>query len=370
MPSAELHLILVWHNALDQAERILLDAEQQFTVCDVLKVHWSPEKFSRNLTKFYDDDLPEGSDKEQHCGVGGFLLIIVEDDSPVHARRPVSRGGRERVNTKMHAAKTRYRAWTGGGHRVHTSLDSREFARDSFLLLGRQAERYRPGASLVWGGSISDVQADLVGTDGWDDVQQLARALELTGAFVVLDRTAADDLTLLVEDFWSATVMATGAKPVEARFGRHDLSVDGRSRTVELHEVGGGHLDPDWQSDMIARRGWDAEGLPVLSPEDRFYSVLYRGLFHEPDLVEARAAELRVLAARHRLPDGDFLDDALAHRVLDDYLARMGYGHARARAPAEPTEPSRLRGAARAVKRRATRVPGAVAAVARARRRT
>src|SRR5207302_4639797 len=341
-----------------------------FTICDVLRIHWSAERFSRNLTKFYDDDLPPGSDKELHCGVGEFLLTVVEDESPEHGRRTVSRGGVERVSTKMHAAKARYREWTGGGHRVHTSLDDREFARDSFLLLGRQAERYRPGASPAWDGEISDLHVDLVGTDGWDDVQQLARALELTGAFVVLDRTAADDLTLLVEDFWSATVMATGAKPVEARFGRHDLFVDGRPCILELHEVGGGHLDPDWQSDMIARRGWDAEGLPVLSPEDRFYSVLYRGLFHEPDLVEARAAELRVLAARHRLPDGDFLDDALAHRVLDDYLARMGYGHARARAPAEPTEPSRLRGAARAVKRRATRVPGAVAAVARARRRT
>lgn len=335
-PSSELHLILVWHNALEQAERILLDAEQHFTVCDVLRIHWTPERFSRNLTKFYDDDLPAGSDKERHCGVGEFLLIVVEDDSPAHARRPVSRGGRERVSTKMHAAKTRYRDWTGGGHRVHTSLDSREFARDAFLLLGRQAERYRPGASLVWDGSISDVHADLVGSDGWDDVQQLARALELTGPFVVLDRTEVGDLTLLVEDFWSATVMATGAKPTEERFGRHELSVGGRPCTLELHEAGGGHLDPDWQFEMLARREWDGEGVPVLAAEDRVHYVLYRGLFHESDLPEAEETEAR--------------------RVLEDYLARMGYGHARVRAPAAPPKPSRLRGAARAVKRRATGV--------------
>ena len=342
MPSAELHLILLWHNALDQADRIILDAQQHFTVCDVLRIHWSPERFSRNLTKFYDDDLPEGSDKERHCGVGEFLLIVVEDGSPVHARRPVSRGGRERVSTKMHAAKARYRDWTGGGHRVHTSLDSREFSRDSFLLLGRRAERYRPG--LVWDGSISDVHADLVGTDGWDDVQQLARALELTGPFVVLDRTA-EGMAILVEDFWSATVMATGAKPAEERFGRHELSVGGRPCILELHEAGGGHLDPDWQFDMLARCEWDGDGLPVLSPDDRLYSVLYRGLFHEPDLLQARAAELGALA-----------DPVAARRALGDYLARTGYGHARVRAPAAPPRPSRLRGVARAVKRRATRV--------------
>jgi hypothetical protein len=325
-PSSELHLILVWHNALEQADRILLDAQEHFTVCDVLRIHWSPERFSRNLTKFYDDDLPPGSEKERHCGVGDFLLIVVEDDSPEHARRPVSRGGLERVSTRMHAAKARYREWTGGGHRIHTSLDSREFARDSFLLLGRQAERYRRG--LVWAGSISDLHVDLVGTDGWDDVQQLARGLELTGPFVVLDRTAAGDLTLLVEDFWSATVMATGAKPAEERFERHELLVGGRPCTFELHELGGGHLDPDWEADMLARRVRDADGLPVLSPDDRRHYVLYRGS-----------------------------RDADAQRALDDYLARMGYGRPRVRAA---TDPSRLHNLAHALKLRAIRAAARV----------
>jgi hypothetical protein len=267
-PSSELHLILVWHNALAQADRILHDAEESFTVLDVLRVHWRPEKFSRNLTKFYDDDLPPGSDKERHCGVGEFLLIIVEDDEPAYARRPVSRGGKERVSSNMHAAKARYREWTDGGHRIHTSLDSREFARDSFLLLGRRAERYRTGGSPPWDGSISDLHCDLVGTDGWDDVRQLAQALDLTGPFVLLDRTE-DVLTILVEDFWSATVMATGAKPAQEGVGRHEISVEGRRCILELREAGGGRLDPGREFDLLARREWDAEGLPVLSPEGR-----------------------------------------------------------------------------------------------------
>jgi hypothetical protein len=324
-PSSELHLILVWHNALPQADRILHDAEQHFTICDVVRIHWSPERFSRNLMKFYDDDLPPGSDKERHCGVGEFLLIVVEDGSPAYARRPVSRGGRERVSTKMHAAKARYREWTGGGHRIHTSLDSREFARDSFLLLGREAERFRPG--LVWDGAISDLHVDLVGTDGWEDVRQLARGLELTGPFVVLDRTEAG-MAILVEDFWSATVIATGTKPVEQRFGRHELVVGGRPCTLELYELGGGHLDPDWEADMLARRVRDAEGVPVLSPEDRRHYDLYRGD-----------------------------RDADAQRALDDYLARTGYGRPRVRLPVEP---SRLHSVAHALRLRAARAAARV----------
>jgi len=249
-PSSELHLILVWHNALDQADRILADAQQNFTVCDVMRIHWSPERFSRNLTKFYDDDLPEGSDKERHCGVGEFLLIVVEDDSPDYARRPVSRGGKERVSTKMHAAKARYREWTGGGHRIHTSLDSREFARDSFLLLGRRAERYRAG--LVWDGSISDLHVDLVGTDGWEDEQELARALELTGPFVVLDRNE-EGMSIRVDDFWSATVMATGAKPAGEGLGRHELTVGGRPCILEIREAREGRLKAHAQRPRTSR---------------------------------------------------------------------------------------------------------------------
>jgi hypothetical protein len=324
--SSELHLILVWHNALEQADRILLDAQRHFTVSDVLRLHWSPERFSRNLTKFYDDDLPPGSDKERHCGVGEFLLIVVEDDAPDHGRRPVSRGGVERVSTKMHAAKARYRDWTGGGHRIHTSLDSREFARDSFLLLGRRAKRYRPGAP-PWDGEISDLHVDLVGTDGWDDVQQLARGLELTGPFVVLDRTETG-MAMLVEDFWSATVMATGAKPAAERLGRHELVVGGRPCALELHEVGGGHLDPDWQADMLTRRVRDGDGLPVLVSEDRFHYVLHRGTRNADE-----------------------------QRTLDSFLARMGYGPPRVRAPIEP---SRLHSLAHTLRLRAGRAAARV----------
>ena len=97
---------------------------------------------------------------------------------------------------------------------------------------------------------------------------------------------------------------------------------------LELHELGGGHLDPDWEADMLARRVRNAEGLPVLSPEDRRHYVLYRG-------------------AR----------DADAQRTLDDYLTRMGYGHARVRAP---TEASRLHSVAHALRLRAARAAARV----------
>jgi hypothetical protein len=91
---------------------------------------------------------------------------------------------------------------------------------------------------------------------------------------------------------------------------------------------------------MIERRVWSTEGPPVLSPEDRFDSLLYRGLHYEPGLLEACTPELRALAAEHDLPDGVFADTRLAQDLLTSYLARMGYGHAYRRPPPVPTKPS------------------------------
>lgn len=339
-PDPELHLILIWHNALDQADRILADAQAHFTVCDVLRIHWSRERFSQNLTRFYDYDLPPGSDKERHCGAGEFIAIVAEDASPAYAPRPVSRGGRERVNTTIHAAKARYREWTGGGHRVHTTLDPSEFEHDTFLLLGQRADAYRPGACPAWDGTISDVRADLAGTNGWETEGQLIRALELTGRFAVLDRETGR-LTILVEDFWSATVMARCSTPGNEA---QEVTIGASPRTLELHGVRRGHLDPDWEADILDRRTRDPGGTPVASPEDRRHYLLHRGLFHEPELLRRRAAELGPLA-----------DPAEARRALDRYFGRMGYGRARVRGPAEPPPPPRARRLAGAVKRRAVR---------------
>jgi hypothetical protein len=349
-PLGELHLVLIWHNALDQAERILADVEEHFTVSDVLRIHWSPRRFSRDLTSFYHTDLPPGSEKERHCGVGEFLLLVVEDRDPVYAVRRVSQG-RQFVNTKMHAAKERYREWSGGGHRIHTTLDQPEFERDSFLLLGPRAQHYRVGASDSWDRKITDLFVDVVGMGGWDDRKQLLTATELNTPSVVMEHSEGGKLTLLTEDLWLVSVAASGLAPEKQEFARYDLTIGGNPQTVELHEVGGGHLDPDWQSDMIERRVWETEGLPVLSPEDRFYSLLYRGLHHEPGLLEACAPELRALAVEYDLPDGDFGDTRLAQDNLMSYLARMGYGHGFRRPPPVPPKPSLVERSRRAVGR-------------------
>ena len=58
--------------------------------------------------------------KEVHCGVGPFLLCIIEDHSPKHEFRETTKGKRL-VNINTFDSKQAYRMWTGGGHKIHAT---------------------------------------------------------------------------------------------------------------------------------------------------------------------------------------------------------------------------------------------------------
>ena len=69
----ELHLFIVWHNALTDAPAIVQDMSAHFTIKRVYAITWSDAQFPENLSRFYGQKLPRDSYKEVHCGRGPFL---------------------------------------------------------------------------------------------------------------------------------------------------------------------------------------------------------------------------------------------------------------------------------------------------------
>ena len=151
-PRPELHLFLLWSRARKRETEILDDIRSTFRVVDMMEVTWGRRGFAENLTRFYGEKLPHGSRKQLHCGSGPFLVVVVEDERPAYVT-PAE--GHRRVNESMWEARGRYRALTGGGHRVHATLDPQEFEHDLFLLVGEGAERYEPDSS--WQGQVERV---------------------------------------------------------------------------------------------------------------------------------------------------------------------------------------------------------------------
>jgi len=226
-----LYLFLLWSESRPQESRILADLSSQFTIRDLIDVHWTTdETFARNLTRMYGDALPPGSEKELHCGTGPFLAVVVEDHRPRYRVRRTSRGLTV-LNSSIFDARLRYRRWTGGGYRVHASDSALETQRNLVLLFGKGTAEFRAGRPPVAGPRRYD--ADPIGTTGWDSIGQLLLALKTYGAQLITLSETEDKLTVIAIDVWWVERIAGGC---ELSPGVREVQVAGRSLELTFCE--------------------------------------------------------------------------------------------------------------------------------------
>ncbi len=224
-----------------------------------MEITWSRRRFAANLTRFYGEKLPPGSRKQWHCGSGPFLVVVVEDVRPHYA---APEPGRPPVNRRMLEARARYRELTGGGHRVHATLDTYEFAHDLFLLLGANAERFAGRGE--WDGQVGRVRSETTGSLGWSDLDQLYEALTVTLPWVIvagdsdivprgIPPSQSDaDLELLVDDAWWGHATILGRR--RRRSNTREVSVGGRRLSIAVWAFGEGPADARWDRDVLERR--------------------------------------------------------------------------------------------------------------------
>jgi hypothetical protein len=224
-------VFVLWERARPSQTRILDDIARRFELCDVLEVTWPPELFSRNLTRLYGEALPSGSEKEQQCGTGPFVVAVATDRNPRYGLRRTTRGF-HRVNTRLARAKARYRRWAGGDFRVHGSLDRVEAERDLRLLLGVPAKALVGGR---WDGVIRAGGADAT---AWADVSDLVAAIAAaTPATLGADEAAG--VHIVAEDVWWAVVIAGGDPPAsDARTAQTTVTIGGRPRELRVTALG------------------------------------------------------------------------------------------------------------------------------------
>lgn len=350
---SDLHLFVVWSRGREKEDEILSDLAHDFELLDVAEITWTARDFSRNLTRFYGEALPSGSEKERHCGNGPFLVIVVRDSRPENRLRSLAHGKAQVIDVRTLDAKERYRVWTGGGHRVHATLDAREFAHDLFLLLGRLPTDYEDAQH--WNGEIVSYRRDLSGAGGWRDVGELLTALELTAGRVALTEPIGSDgrLSLAVEDPWWAAVVADGEPGVQDPWAReHVVHISGRDVRLQLESTASSKQDGTRQVvgawaqrlragaiDLTSRLSSRKAGLALvyhglaLSPGDPSQEIM------APHGLQEFAAQLRLLKRRYRIVRASELPEAVRSRrrgarlpialTFDDDLA----SHARLAAP-------------------------------------
>ncbi|HWD18472.1 MAG TPA: glycosyltransferase, partial [Verrucomicrobiae bacterium] len=336
--TAEHHLFIIWEHGRGEHARILESLRGQFELVAVREMHWSAARVSENFTRFYGQKLPPGSFKEEHCGTGAFLAIVLRDTAPRYENRATSKGERL-VNVNTFDAKQRFRTWTGGGHRIHATDNEQETRHDVALLFGESLAQFlaaRPGA---WDGVIESFPGDLAGAGGWRNLAYFFSILNETVNYLVLrnyewlpdqfSTTEHGDIDLLTDAPADLAFIVHGEKVFpETHRVHYAVPIGGERVLFDFRFVGDDYYDQRWEKDMLARRLQLANGLHVPAAEDYFYSLLYHALLHKRAVAPDYIGKLRALGAVAGLPWAEklsFANPKLWRSALAEWLTAHNY---------------------------------------------
>lgn len=323
LKSAELHLIVLWQTARIAEEKILADIKTKLEIVATGILSW-PGDAEPCFGEFYGANLPEAKGKVMECGEGAFRYVVVRDNNPVYDYEDTSRG-LERVNKNLFALKNLYRAWTGGGHKVHTTNSPEEFCRDIKLLTNHAAEEWEKGLPE---GELKV----LPGHDGWASLRELFAFLDQLIPYVVLrnaemlpdgfDPSVHGDIDLLVPDAVQCASLL-GAKKVfpEPHRVHYEVMVAGEPVRFDFRYIGDDYYCRGWEEAMLRNRR-NVNGVNLLSPEDAFYALVYHALYQKK-AIAVDYHEKAAAMAKDAGIEGENYDAWLLE--LEKFLKRNGY---------------------------------------------
>lgn len=328
---SEIHLVIIWSYGLSQLEKILTDLQQLFIVRRHYQISWTEQNFSTNMTRFYGQNLPTGSGKEAHCGRGSFHAFIVEDLSPKYDKRLTSRGD-EKVNINLFDAKTKYRGWTGGGHRVHATNNSHEASKDIWLLLHQDIDSFRNERVTT----PIEIEQDLIGANGWPSLSHLFETVNRLSNYVVLRNFESlpyeyfvsehGDIDLMTDDLNNLVYITNASKIFDQPHRVHyKVKIDGQYIPFDFRYVGDNYYDHLWQEKLLFQREFDENGFYKLNLRNYFYSIVYHALIHKAEIANDYVERIIKIGSDfgldcNKLPDQNYLEEVLANYInLNDY---------------------------------------------------
>lgn len=343
----DLHMFVLWEHACEQWPAIVQDITQHFTVLDIRHITWPTAHVDDNFLRLYAAPPQRGTGthfkRKEIVGAGTFAVVTVEDRAPRYIYDRTFSKKVELVNRAIVEAKARYRDWTGGGFRVHSSNSLGEFFRDMTLLVGADELTRLIARTEPYAGEPAVVAASLAGADGWPSLQALfehlvrgvdcmvLRNFEQLPASLLAGDADIDALCRSPHDV-AAIANATVRVDANGKFACETL-VGGAPLPMDLRFVGDGYYDAAWQSDMLARAQLRNGCVLVPAPEDHFFSLLYHAKLHKRAVKPTYGPRLAELAQAIGLPSYagcNLADDATAAGLLAGYLAA---GHYRASVP-------------------------------------
>lgn len=304
----ELHLVIIWGNARYKEQLIIEDLKKKFVIHQIYDITWSPELVSSNFSRFYGVNLPLNSFKETECGTGEFRLIIIEDNNPIYDYRLTSKG-EQIVNTNLFDAKTKYREWTGGGHKIHATNNTFEYEHDISLLLGYHELQciYKSPASII----PQKKHTDIIGAKGWNSIEELFNTLNHTIEYVTLRGgtnlinntfdTLHGDTDILTSEPTNAIFIING-EPLSTTRPHELITIKNEKYVIDIWGTSLGYFDPSWEEEMLHNRKMD-KFIYTLNEIHDYYCLLYHCLIFKGHISESYRIPLCNNHSTHNEPD-------------------------------------------------------------------
>lgn len=336
----ELHLLVIWANARHKEKEIIEDIKKNLTIVGAYDILWTPDLVKANFSRFYGVKLEDSNYKMNRCGKDRFLLLTLWDPSPSYGMVETSRG-HEIVNERMFGLKSRYRAWTGGGDKIHATNSPEETNHDITLLLGKNTEDYLKSVTAPWSGEAVKLQQDLPGAVEWQDLTQLFYVLNNTCKYLVLRNHEClpkafstkehGDIDILVTHQSDAALLLNAQKVHKIPYRVHYRNrVAGNNVYWDIRSLGDNYYCFDWEKNMFKDRVLNEHGIYIQSDENYFYSLVYHAAIHKK--LVASDYFPRMQALFDKLPNAPSVDFSVGASNLDafyplllDYMRKHYY---------------------------------------------
>lgn len=325
----EIHLFILWQNALNKKDEILKDIRENFTILNVYKITWDKQEFANNLSRFYGTRLPKGSGKEEHCGNGSFLLLVVKCENPKYELRNTSHGD-EIVNINMFDKKMQYREMTGGGHRVHGTDSQKETDHDLTLLTGMNVEDFLKKYNKEWNGQIEELEQDLIGARSWKNAEEMFYALNNCTDYAILRNYESlleeiyvnehNDIDIICKSYENVAYILNAEKVFEEEYRvHHKTNVEGKVAYFDLRYVGDNYYCKELEENLLKNRIYNNKGFYTISDEEYFYTLMYHAILHKPEFAQDYKDRLSKMREENLNTEDDYI------KILKDWLIKQEY---------------------------------------------
>ena len=345
----ELHLFIIWEKGRYKEKEIVRSINEEFQLIEKYRVNWDKNLFGKNLTSFYGTNLSPNSKKEKHCGNDEFLLLTFYDNNPKHGFIETGRGT-EKVNLNVFLAKEKFRKWTGGGHKIHSTNTIQETNHDLVLLFGVNYENYIKLISEKLNNKtnlnvVREIPKNIMGINGWKNLRELFFVMNNSLDYVVLrnfeelpDQNYSDehfDIDFLVNDLDQAVFISNAEKVFNQKDRVHyKIKINDEYVFVDFRYLSDNYYDKNWQSKILKKKIYSSKGFYRPNNEDYFYSILYHVLIHKKsiqvdyfDKIKNVFKKLSICSEEKSNFDDYFL-------MLENFLRKNNYQYTK---PKDPT---------------------------------